>query len=579
VAAGLMHLLVLWGFIGLAVGTTMLTVDEYLVSYLYGTTYLVFSVAMEIAGTMLLGGIVWALLRRVVVPVKRLDRRARELVAPLWLLALGATGFLVEGARLAAQQPEWAEWSFGGVLLAGAFGSAAEAVPVYQGLWWAHAVLSLGLIAWLPYGKLLHAVAAPANLLLPDDERSPRGTDEDAEPPPFELAMHHLVHLDACTRCGRCDAACPSNGADEPLSPRGLLADLRGWAEGRHDPFRRGRGDGPSLEHAAAGQVWYCTSCMACRHACPVSISPLEVIGDVRAAFVEEGQSVPPQLAEMLERLYKYQNPWLSKKGQKAGWSKKLGVADLTKKGQQAEWLYFVGCTTSLDTRAQEIARSLSRLFHQAELSFGTLGKKEPCCGDIARRAGERGLFEEGRDKTCKLLEKHGVERIVASSPHCLDSFRKAYPAGREALHYTELLARLLDGGKLRFEEELPLTVTYHDPCYLGRHNGILEAPRRLLEKMPGVRLVEMEDHGAESLCCGGGGGRMWEELPGQGSPAQRRVRQAVDTGAEALVTACPLCLVMLEDARKTAGVEERIEVVDLAELAVRALGPDEESH
>ena len=448
-------------------------------------------------------------------------------------------------------------------------------------LWWVHALLSLGLIAWLPYSKLFHSLAAPVSLALqdqpleagfPEDDQEDGGGDrEEADPEAGTgvlLSFRESVHLDACTRCGLCLEVCPVHGAAEPLAPRTLLGDLR------------------ARRSAMPGEVWYCTTCRACYQVCPVAVAPLAVIRKVRAAIVEEGSQVPPQLGEGLEKLYKYANPWVAKKGRKADWMEKLPPGE-PDPGAEPELLYFVGCTTSLETRAQGLARSLDAILRSVGVAYTTLGKKEPCCGDIARQLGERGLFADQRDKTLRALEKAGPGRVVTSSPHCLDSFVKAYPktlSGKEgdtpfqAVHYTQFLDRLLEQGRLEFKRQSGLRVTYHDPCYLARHNGILEPPRKVLGAIPGLELREMADHGLNSLCCGGGGGRMWQELEGQARPAQgtmahRRLAQARATGAGVVVTACPLCLIMLEDGRKTGGFEDDLEIMDLAELAALCLG------
>lgn len=602
-AAGMMHLLIAWGFIGLFIGTTMVAIHEYIIEFLHGAVYLFFSATLEICGLMFLIGLLWAGIRRYLQRVERLTRGLGDLVPFLWLLVIGLSGFFVEGARLAAQNPTWGEWSFAGWTLTALPLTQGQFEGAYVALWWGHAIVSLGFIAWLPHGKLLHTLTAPLHLLIDvtptrigADDRSDEGDDDDVQASPPLFPGRHLLSFDACTRCGRCSEVCPSCAASEPLSPREVVLDLRA-APALASPLGAGssKGEGaPTLIDAfkAAGGTWYCTSCMACREVCPVEISPLEIISHVRGALVEEGSTVPPKLGEVLERVYKYQNPWLAKKGQKVGWSKgskkleSIDIPDLSKKpkkseeGPAAEWLYFVGCTTSLDTRAQSMARSLALVLDRCGVSFGTLGKKEPCCGDIGRRVGEQGLFEEQRDATMKLLEKRSLTKIVTSSPHCFDAMANSYPGSLEVSHYTQLLASLVEKGLLQFVKNLELKVTFHDPCYLGRHNGLFYSPRRVIRALPGVELIEMEQHGPLSLCCGGGGGRIFQEMPEGGDMAGRRVRQAAATGAEVLITACPLCLIMLEDARKTSGLEDKIEVRDLNELVAEAMGllePNEE--
>jgi Fe-S oxidoreductase/nitrate reductase gamma subunit len=582
-AAGAMHVLVSWGFVGLFVGTMMLTVDHYVWRYLEGGFYLGFSVAMEVCGLALVGGTLWAIARRYLLRVPRLERRASDLVLPAWLLAIGATGFLVEGAGLAATRPAWAGWSFAGALVAGAFPGPAASESAYPVLWWIHAVMSLALVGWLPWSRLVHALAAPLELALADIQ-SPdvlaRPAADDGEPSSGtgrqRPDMRHLVSLDACTRCGRCDEVCPSARAGEPLSPRAVVRSSRlreQLAPGSfldRFPVVRDRRARARAEIAALawGEAWYCTTCRACVEACPVRAEPIEAVRAARAEMIEAGSDVPPKLVESLERLNKYENPWLAKKGQKAKWSGDLDLPDLSKAGVAADWLYFVDCTTSLDTRAQGMARALAVVLRSCGVAVGTLGKKEPCCGDIARRVGEQGLLEEQRDATLSVLRDRGSTQVVCSSPHCWNTIRELHPA----LHSSQLLARLLDEGKLTFEARVEVKATYHDPCYLSRYGRVLDEPRRVIRAIPGVELVEMAEHGLSSVCCGGGGGRMWQELPGDGKLAHRRLAQAAETGASLVVTSCPLCLIMLEDARKTGGFEDRLEVIDLAELVARAL-------
>jgi Fe-S oxidoreductase len=277
-----------------------------------------------------------------------------------------------------------------------------------------------------------------------------------------------------------------------------------------------------------------------------------------------------------------YDNPWERSKKKRTEWFGDLSFPAITE-DSQADICYFVGCTTSFDTRAQGLARAFVKVMTHAGINFGTLGQKEICCGDIARRVGEDGLFEEQMGKTLDLFRGQGIKDLVTSSPHCFNVFKNEYPIYQEfkkpeerlsfrVRHYTQLLEELQGRGLIK-PKSLDLKVTYHDPCYLGRYNHIYETPRGIIRSIPGVKLVEMDHFGPDSLCCGGGGGRMWQELEDEKKLSEIRIREAMDTGADVVITACPYCLIMLEDALKTADLEDRLKVMDMNELLAEALG------
>jgi Fe-S oxidoreductase/nitrate reductase gamma subunit len=588
VPAGIMHSLIFWGFVILSIGTTLLLIHEHLHPFLVGKSHLLFELSMEVGGLILLSGIIWALVRRYIQRVSRLERRLEDAVVPLWLLTVVISGFFLEGLRLASQQPPWGHWSFVGFFITG-FLSDRTAESTYPYLWWGHALLSLGFIAVIPFTKLFHIFGAPAayyvhhsseGSLEPSPSAQELGeaslnTDEtslDFLDTPLKIG--DVVFYDACMRCGRCVKACPSTGAGEAFSPRDFIqATIHGlWRQ--HSPV----GDIRFLtkDHPIHPKApWHCTTCAACLEVCPVYGATFEAVSKKRTELVLEGTGVPDLMNQTLERLFNYENPWVSSKRERVAWAKDLGILALRKGGNGVELCYFVGCTTSFDARAQGIAKSFSSILKHAGVSFGILGEKEPCCGDIARVVGEAGLFQEKMENCSALFDDYGIEEVVTSSPHCFHAFLNEYPEKNFGVrHYSLLLRELIGDGKLRFKTNGKLTVTYHDPCYLGRHNRIFEEPRDVIRSVPGTTLIEMGHHGPDSLCCGAGGGRMWQgkELDGEARMSEIRVREAHATGAEVLITACPLCLIMLEDALKTLGLEKELKVMDLNELVLRSL-------
>lgn len=571
VAAGIMHIFIFWGFSVLFLGTVLLSVHHYVAEFLRGSNYLVFSFAMELAGLILTAGLLWAGVRRYIQRIPRLETKGEDALVLVWLLVVVISGFLLEALRLASEQPPWRDWSFAGNMLSNVF-SASTASTLYPFVWWGHAVVSLGLIAVIPFTKLFHMLGAPVSVYLQKAAVASSGVNDEGE---GRLELKDLVFFDACMRCGRCVDACPSAGAGEPFAPRDFVQAMRRALWEEHSPV----GDVRFLYRGTAEmpeeKLWYCTTCRACLEVCPIYGATFEQVIRKRVEAIEEGTRVPQLLIQTLERLYKYNNPWEASKKKRAAWAKDLDLIEITKSPERTDICYFVGCTTSFDTRAQDIARSFTRILQISNINFGIFGKKEPCCGDIARRVGELGLFQEQMEDCAELFEKYEISEVVTSSPHCFHTFRNDYPQGHfRARHYSMLLDELISAGKLRLEKAINATVTYHDPCYLGRYNRIFEEPRRVISAIPGISFKEMAHHGPDSLCCGGGGGRMWQEdLDAEVKMSEIRIREAYETGAQILITACPLCLIMLEDARKVQGLEDELKVMDLNELVLMAIG------
>lgn len=320
-------------------------------------------------------------------------------------------------------------------------------------------------------------------------------------------------------------------------------------------------------------EAWNCTTCSNCTDRCPKGVKPMELLIGLRSAAIEKGKALPT-VRDALESTFKHGNPWGRGREKRTEWADELDVP-VTGEGEKAPLLFYVGCTPAYDPRAQEVAKALVRIFAAAGVDYGTLGTAESCCGNEIKRLGEEGLFELLAEGNRELFANRGAELIVTSSPHCMNTFTSEYgELGSEVVHYSQFLVKLLSDGSLKLETEVGKTVTYHDPCFLGKHNDIYDEPRDVIEQVPGATFVEMDRSRERALCCEGGGGRMWVEAVEERGErvAEIRVKDAVELGADYLVTACPFCLITLEDAVKTSGCEGKIEIIDLAELVAMAL-------
>jgi Fe-S oxidoreductase len=362
-------------------------------------------------------------------------------------------------------------------------------------------------------------------------------------------------NLFACIQCGKCTGGCPM-AMKTRLNPRSLIYRILV------------AGNGFDIE--GREELWDCTTCSTCASRCPKQVNPMEAVIALRSAFVEKGR-VHPNVKTALESTFRQGNPLTMPREDRGLW-----VGDLTVKEMAAgaEWLYFVGCSPSYDPRVQHVARALVRLMQAAGVDFGVLGPDESCCGSEVRRLGELGLFEMIVEETGELFKSLAITQLFTTSPHCFNTFKNDYPRnGLQVQHYTQVLADRVAAGELKFSGAVEKTVTYHDPCYLGKHNGVFDEPRTVLKSIPGVQLVEMDRSRERSLCCEGGGGRMWLEGTNPGTRlAQQRIQEALDTGAEILATACPFCLLTLDEAAKHLNAEGRIRVLDIAEIAAQAL-------
>ena len=377
-----------------------------------------------------------------------------------------------------------------------------------------------------------------------------------------ELGAIKKLNFSVCMQCGKCTGSCPVFPKSK-LNPRRLMLETAYLIS----PLTMH----PPLNIYEKSEVWDCTTCSTCSCRCPREVEPMDVLIGLRGLLIEQGH-VPPTLGDALEGVYKYGNPWGLSRSKRSEWAQDLKVKYVSE-GEKTELLYFVGCAASYDSRAQEVAKALVKNLNTLGIDFSILGNKETCCGNEVYSLGEKGLFEILVEKNLSLLDQYGINRILTTSPHCFNAFKNKYGKDLAVQHYTQYFADLIDKGKLKFPQRVEKVVTYQDPCFLGKHNDIYDEPRKVIESIPGIKFVELNLSRGRSVCCEGGGGRMWYDIPGEkGRLAETRVKEAIDVGADILAVACPFCLLTFDDAIKTTGNEDRIQVMDIMELVAEAL-------
>ncbi len=354
-----------------------------------------------------------------------------------------------------------------------------------------------------------------------------------------------------CFQCGLCDTVCPWNNV-RSFSMRKLV---------REATF--------GLTEIESEDIWRCTTCGRCPQRCPRDVRQIES-GVALRRLAQEYQVIPPSVMPVRTAsgsLVGEGNPLSEERKNRAKWAEGQSVKQFT---EGMEILYFPGCYLSYDPRLKKVARATAAILNKAGVDFGILGEQESCCGESIRKTGEEEVFKRLAKQNIKTFIDNGVKRILVSSPHCYHTFKNEYPEFRvnfEIVHMSQFLLELLNEGRLRLKQEFPKKITYHDPCYLGRHNGIYDEPRGILSKISGLELNEMPEARADSLCCGGGGGRVWMETQKGERFSDLRINQALGVGAEVLATACPYCVTMLEDSRLTMGASESLEIKDITEI------------
>jgi Fe-S oxidoreductase len=545
---------------------------------------------MDVAAPFIVLGALWGIIRRYIIRPPRLEgeQTVEAMVILVTVLIHPLTHLFKEATAIALGHPPL---GLGATLppissaLSQLFtGSPGSVQAANVAFFWAHWSIVLFVLVFIAYSRYLHVVAAMFNVLL--QSPPPKGalrpidlekTETFGAAKITDFTWKQLLDLYSCVIYGQCQEVCPATASGKQLNPKKLIDDLKqhllevgpGLLK-KEAPAKEGKaliGDVISEE-----VIWACTTCRACQEVCPVSVEHVAKIIDMRRNMVMEQAKVPETAEGALRSIEDRGHPWRGTTLSRTGWAEGLGLKTIAE-DREVDFLFWVGCTEALEERSTKIAQAVARLLKLAGIRFAVLGAEESCCGEPARRLGNEYLFQLQAEKNIALFKNYGVKRIVTACPHCYNTIKNEYPqfGGEfEVIHHTELIARLIKEDRLKAKSGGGV-VTYHDPCYLGRYNDIYQPPRRIIKSIPETKIVEMERNRENGFCCGGGGGHMWlEEREGQ-RINELRTEQALATGARVVITACPFCLQMFDDGIKAKAAEEKLKVMDIAELVEKS--------
>jgi len=564
-----------------------------------GTVGGVYRLLADLLSVLALVGIVYMVIRRFIVRTPELTAREEVLLSPKaragirrdsavvagFIFVHIGSRFLGEAVRVAASSAgdPWMPFATAVSTLFRPLSPGAQVVFEHLFFWGGLGTI-LAFIPYFLYSKHLHLIFTPLNFMFKPRRRSMGELEkldfEDESIEQFgaskleDLGWEQIMDAYACIMCYRCQQVCPAYNTGKVLSPAALEINKRYYLNSEGVRLAKGEPSSMNLTEFAITPeaVWACTACGACVDICPVGNEPMRDILDIRRGLVLMENEFPKQLQAAFRGMERTQNPWGVPQSERMKWAEGCEVPTI-EQNPEPELLWWVGCAPATDARAQKTARAFAEILNTAGVNYAVLGQNEQCTGDSARRAGKEDLFYELASANVEILNEVAPKRIVTTCPHCLHTLKNEYPAfggNYEVVHHTQLINELVGAGKIRLQEDSLGKLTYHDPCYLGRQNGVLEAPRQVLQGAA-REFVELPRHGRQSFCCGAGGAQMWkEEEEGDERVNAARFKEAQAAGADTLAVGCPFCMVMLNDAKKDAGSE--MQVLDVAEIVAAQL-------
>ena len=598
-SVGLIHALIFYGFVILWIATDLVAIHADTPFKIYqGNLYIVVSFLADIAGIMILVGIGAAFYRRYILRPDYLSATHpnREIYMYSMLLALVLLGYLLEALRIEGTRNAFLAgehvlfnmkekiWSPVGWFLADVVHSLnwteKTLVSIWQGTWFVHMVNTMAFVALIPYSKFSHMFFIPLNSLLTPKRRgailSPMDFEnESAETFGLgklsELTPKNRMDILACVECGRCTQVCPAKDAGKPLDPKLIITKMRDLAE-------RTSGDVDIWnEHRLYqnNELDACTTCGACMEECPADIEHVNLIMEAKRYKTLTLGEIPPSAADATNKIKVNGNPWGISQEDRFKWADGLDVPTIDTL-KEVDYLYYVGCAGSYDAANQKVVKDTVLLLKKANVNFAVMGKNEKCNGDPIRRFGDEYTFHEVAIENIANMNQYKFKKVVTHCPHCLHTIGKEYAkfeeGSFETIHHTELLFDLIKMGALKPKNNIQQKLTFHDPCYLGRHHGTYDAPREILNAIPGVELKEMERTKDKALCCGMGGGNMWYELPEGEHLAKNRLQDIAETQPQKLATACSYCLINFNSSKSQNTQTEGLEIDDVASILAKSI-------
>ena len=600
-AAGIVHFLIFWGFV-----LFLFAVVETIIQGFYspftleflGPVYSGITVVQDILGVLVIFAVIVALLRRYVINIPRLQvDKAASLDATVILTlilivvvsmllqntsGIARNGFMLHPYEVRPISAELAPLIFDNPSVA--------AGTSYEVFWWIHILTVFGFMNLLPYSKHLHVITSIPNTYfanLDPIRNSLKPLDlEDESAESFgaadiqQFSWKQILDGYSCTECGRCTDACPANTVGKTLSPRDIIVQIRQRTKDVAPDIVKGVSEGEKFQKTLVHDyiedkvLWQCTTCMACVQECPVMIEHLDSIVDMRRNLVLTESQFPAGLNNVFKSLETNFTPWAFNPADRANWAEGLGVKTMAE-DSNAEYLFWVGCAGSFDDRYKKVSQSFAKLMQKAGIEFRILGTEEKCNGDTARRLGNEYLAQMFMMENVETLNHYKVQKIVTACPHCYHSLKNEYKqfgANFEVFHHSELIDEMISSKKISVNPNGNSNVTYHDSCYLGRYNQVYDSPRKSLSKIDGLNLLEMKRSKDKGFCCGAGGGRMFLEDEEGGRVNEERTKEALNTGADTIASACPFCMTMMTDGVKHFEKTDEVKVKDIAEIVLENL-------